>query len=75
MKEWVVSVYDLRVAEGEGALSFLIIQLYLTCTTYLIWLRVGTAIVERVLTGDKVTSPAQRAWIRCWVTQVSDILV
>ena len=53
MKEWVISVYDLETAEEEWALSSLIIWSDLTYMTCLIWLRVGTAIIKRVLIRDE----------------------
>ena len=71
IKKWVILVYNLEAAEGEGALNSLIIQSDSACTTCLILLRVGTAIVERVLAGDKAVSLVWRAWIRCWAAQVS----
>ena len=68
-------MYNLETAEEKEALSSLIIRLDLTYTTYLIWLRVSTVIVERVLIRDKVVSLVQRAWIRCWAAQISSASV
>ena len=53
VKEWVISVYNLETVKEEEALSSLIIWSDLTCTTCLIWLRVSSAIVERVLIRNK----------------------
>ena len=75
MKKQMASAYDLETASEEGALSSLIIQSDLTCTTCSIWLRVSAATVRRVLAGDKAADLAQRAWIRCWAAQVSSALV
>ena len=61
IKKWAASVYNVGAADEEEALSFLIIQSDSACMTCLIWLRVGTAAVERVLIRDKVVSLAQRS--------------
>ena len=71
VKEWVISVYNLWAARGEGAFSSFIIWLDSACTACLIWLRVSAVTVERVLMRDKAVGSAQRAWIRCQVVQVS----
>ena len=45
VKKWAVSVYNLKAAEEEEALSSLIVWLDLTCMTYLVWSRVIIASV------------------------------
>ena len=75
IKEWAALVYNLENAIREEALSSLIIQSDSACTTCLIWLSVGAAIVKRVLTGAEAAGSAQRAWIRHWAAQVSSASV
>ena len=58
IKKWAVLVYNLETAREEETLSSLIIQLDLTCITCLIWLRVSTTIVKRVLIRDKAVDLA-----------------
>ena len=71
IEKQIILVYNLETTREEEALSSLIIQSDSACPTYLIWLRVGAATVERVLIRNKVVSLAQRAWIRCWAAHVS----
>ena len=71
IKKQVISEYNLEAAKEEEALSSLIIQLDSAYMTYLIWLRVDTAMIKRVLMRDKAVSPAQRVWIRHQVAQAS----
>ena len=75
IKKWVISVYNLETVKEEEALSSLIVWLNLACTTYLIWLRVSTTIVKRVLIRNKAVSLVQRVWIRCQAVQISGALV
>ena len=60
VEKQMILVYNLETAEEEEDLSSLIIWLKLTYTTYLIWSRVSTATVKRVLVKNKAVISAQR---------------